>query len=299
MTSSPRSARGYRPRFASPEQDSLLDQMLAVATQHAETGAAVFDFEDDGIAEVVFADEEEFFVWRGTDGADQLGYAGLDPTEHASGTGIENPVVADVDQDGSTEVILASNRLWETGGTEWFGVRSIGSGSGDPWAGSRPVWNQHAYSMTHIHDDLSVPTSQVDHWTANNTFRAAQNTSIESPPGEEQADLFAMEAFDWCVDCETDTLVIWVGVGNQGLAASEPTTTAFVAGGVVLDEVDLPAIEPGESVVVGPLEIDTLGWMDPTAPLTVMVDFEDLVEECDESNNTLSDLGLVLANECE
>ena len=72
-----------------------------------------------------------------------------------------------------------------------------------------------------------------------------------------------------------------------------------MAGGVVLDEVDLPAIEPGESVVVGPLEIDTLGWMDPTAPLTVMVDFEDLVEECDESNNALSDLGLGLANACD
>ena len=45
MTSSQRSARGYRPRFASPEQDSLLDQILAVATQHAETGVAVFDLD--------------------------------------------------------------------------------------------------------------------------------------------------------------------------------------------------------------------------------------------------------------
>ena len=280
-------------------------QLWAKATIDASsgsTGAAVFDFEDDGFAEVVFADEEELHVWRGTDGADQLGLAGFDPTQHASGTGLENPVVAEVSDDGTTSIILASNLFVEAAGTastDWYGVRRIVSGSGDDWAGSRPVWNQHAYSMTNIEDDLSVPSAQVDHWTANNTFRAAQNTSIESPPGTDQADLVTMEAFEWCFDCDLDTLLIWVGVGNQGLVASEPTNAAFVAGGVVLEEVDLPAIDAGGSVVVGPLELDTLGWTDPSAELRLMVDFDDVVDECDETNNTSPSMGIVLAAECE
>ncbi len=45
MTSSQRSARGYRPGFASPEQDALLDQMLSVARQNAGKGVAVFDLD--------------------------------------------------------------------------------------------------------------------------------------------------------------------------------------------------------------------------------------------------------------
>lgn len=37
----------------------------------------------------------------------------------------------------------------------------------DRWASSRPLWNQHAYSVTNIEDDLSVPP--VDAWAQNFT----------------------------------------------------------------------------------------------------------------------------------
>ncbi len=264
------------------------------------TGSSVFDFEDDGIAEVIFADEERFYVWRGTDGSDQLGSAGLDPELHASGTGIEFPSLADVDNDGSTEIILASNRLWESSGSsDWFGVRSIGSGSGDAWADSRPVWNQHAYHMTHINDDLSVPTSPTTHWTANNTFRAAQNSSIEDVPGAPQSDLFVMESFDWCFDCDATTLEIWFGVGNQGLAASEPTIAAFVADALVFGEVDVPALAPGESTVVGPVSLLIGPWQYISADMELIVDYGGTETECNEDNNNSANMGLTIANECE
>jgi len=266
------------------------------------TGASVFDFEDDGFAEVVFADQDNFFVWRGTDGADLLGSAGLDPSLHASGTGMEYPSLADVDGDGSTEILLVGNWFAEADGpstTDWWGVRSIGSGSGDPWANSRPVWNQHAYHMTNINDDLSVPTVQTPNWTANNTFRAAQNSSIEDIPGTPQADLTMLEAWDWCFDCDDGSLELWVGVGNQGEAASEPTTVAFLVDGLELEVVDIPGIAPGEAIAAGPVTFPIGLWQFASGDLDVVVDYDGLNDECDEDNNTASSMGLSIANECE
>ena len=251
----------------------------------------VFDFEDDGIAEVVFADENRFYVWRGTDGADQLGSAGLDPSDHASGTANEHPSLADVDGDGSTEIILASNWWAESSGpssSDWHGVRAIGSGSGDAWADSRPVWNQHAYFMAHINDDLSVPGSWPAHWTTSNTFRAAQQVSIDSEPGAPLADLVAGEIHGTCFDCAAQTLHVFATVGNAGLADSGPSEIVFVAGGTPYVSAAVPELSSGETTTVGWLEIDISGWTDGS-PMEV-VDSADEVEECDEENNGL-DLG--------
>ena len=280
-----------------------LTQLWQNATQDASsgaTGSSVFDFEDDGIAEVVFADEERFYVWRGTDGSDQLGSAGLDPEQHASGTGLEYPSLADVDNDGSTEIILASNRLWESAGTtDWFGVRSIGSGSGDAWAGSRPVWNQHAYHMANIEDDLSVPSPQDQSWTANNTFRAAQNTSIDDIPGAPQSDLVVMEAFDWCQDCDENTIEIWFGVANQGLEDAAATTASFVNVDGVLMDVDLPALASGASTVVGPVVLPMGAMQSNLNGLELIVDVPDSEDECDETNNSSDRLSITISSECE
>jgi hypothetical protein len=61
----------------------------------AATGSAVYDFEGDGVAEVVYADEINLYVYSGIDGAVKLLYDG-----HNNGTLIESPIVADIDNDG-------------------------------------------------------------------------------------------------------------------------------------------------------------------------------------------------------
>jgi hypothetical protein len=85
------------------------------------TGSAVFDFEGDGSAEVVYADEITLWVFDGSTGAVELAVEG-----HASGTLYEYPLIADVDADGSTEIILASNNYAFEG---WNGITVIGDGS--------------------------------------------------------------------------------------------------------------------------------------------------------------------------
>jgi hypothetical protein len=74
---------------------SVLWQQATQDASSAITGSSVYDFEGDGIADVVYADEVNLYVYSGTDGAVKLLYDG-----HNSGTLIEYPIVVDVDNDG-------------------------------------------------------------------------------------------------------------------------------------------------------------------------------------------------------
>jgi hypothetical protein len=67
------------------------------------TGSSVFDFEDDGKAEVVYADECFVRVYDGTDGRVLFSQA------HSSCTWYENPVVADTDGNFRADLVNASN----------------------------------------------------------------------------------------------------------------------------------------------------------------------------------------------
>jgi hypothetical protein len=125
------------------------------------TGSSVFDFEDDGRAEVVYADQTDLWVFDG-----ETGTVRLREDRHASGTLLENPVIADVDGDGSSEIVLASNTLYTPG---WNGITVIGDAT-HSWAPSREVWNQPAYSISNVGDDMSIPASPTPNWERWNTF---------------------------------------------------------------------------------------------------------------------------------
>ena len=67
------------------------------------TSSSVFDFNGDGAAEVLYNDECEFRVFDGVTGG--VLFADIS----RSRTWTENPVVADVDNDGNAEVVTALN----------------------------------------------------------------------------------------------------------------------------------------------------------------------------------------------
>ena len=65
-------------------------------------------------------------------------------------------MIADVDNDGSAEILISSNNFRQ-GGSGWAGVTIFGHlGSG--WAKSGPTWNVHDFAVTNINQDGSVPT---------------------------------------------------------------------------------------------------------------------------------------------
>lgn len=118
----------------------------------AQTGSSVFDFEGDGLAEVVYADETTLHVYRGTDGTP------LFETCNTNGTLWEYPLVADVDSDGHADIIVASNSYssFNCGGTKTTGIRVFGDTEGK-WVRTRRVWNQHPYHVTNVTEAGGIP----------------------------------------------------------------------------------------------------------------------------------------------
>jgi hypothetical protein len=206
-------------RWAQPVQDA----------SSAQTGASIFDFDGDKQAEVVYADECFLRVYDGKSGEVKFS------AYRRSITYYENPVIADVNNDDGTKIVVNSNDAGgvvcptgvaqpkpyidplhkgvpcdadadcPTGLTCGTGYCRCTTDCGDPnlsctapiagtpgtgnvcravnpnsaaqhgirvfkdrlnrWASSRPMWNQHAYSITNINDNGSIPSTST--WKQN------------------------------------------------------------------------------------------------------------------------------------
>lgn len=202
------------------------------------TGSSVYDFEGDGVADVLYADETNLWVYSGIDGAVKLKYEA-----HNSNTAIEFALVADVDADGQVEIVLGHNT---TGGHgPEVGITVLGD-QNNSWRPGRKVWNQHAYSITNVNDNGAIPAMPVANWTVYNNFRSGD---LSPPDGDAAPDL-TLEAEACMGECGAGKLVVWAQLGNVGastLTAGATITLYGVTDGVesvlgMLDYLDpLPA----------------------------------------------------------
>ncbi len=168
------------------------------------TGSSVFDFNGDGVAEVVYADEHALYVYEGPTGNILFTAEG-----HASGTLWENPVIVDIDHDYSAEIVVASNDMWWEG---WNGITVLGAREAS-WYPARGIWNQHAYAITNIEDDGTIPVSPEPSWVTYNSFR--RNTVFDES-ALWAADLY-LRTVEACLDLCPQELVLLVEVANGGL----------------------------------------------------------------------------------
>jgi hypothetical protein len=242
------------------------------------TGSAFYDFDGDGVLEVVYADEVALWLLDGATGDVRL----MDDT-HSSRTLHELPVVVDVDGDGFTEIVVPNGGTHSD--TAAFGLYVLGSADGS-WPANRAVWNQHAYSVTNIDDDLSVPATPTPNWPTWNTFRSG----VVDPVGGGDAPDAVPLAEVCAVECGGGRWVADVRVGNQGLAglrADVPVT--LYAGDVVVETRWTSGVVHGGGVS------DTLRFTVPieqlAAEMRVVVDDDgtggERVAECVELNNAL------------
>lgn len=183
------------------------------------TGSTVFDFDGNGSAEVLYADEIRIRAFKGATGNV------LWEIPNSSGTAIEYPLVVDVDGDGHADLVSVANDYYKPANATALvhGVRVFQDQS-NSWVNTRQVWNQHAYSITNINDDLSVPTRPTPSWKASNTFRA--NKRIDGL-ATDVADLTAslLRVAD---NGSQGPSVLTVRVGNGGaLAAPAGVKIAF------------------------------------------------------------------------
>lgn len=245
------------------------------------TGSSVFDFEGDGKAEVVYADENDLYVFDGATGAVKL-----KQTEHSSATCSEYPAVADVDNDGHAEIIYTSSAY---SGRE-KGVRVVGDAD-NSWMPSRAVWNQHAYNITNVSDDGSVPAVPVTNWLSYNNFRSGD---LAAATGGALSDAIPVQGDVCKKECSSGRLSVVVAIGNQGtsdLPAGVALSAYAVTDGpaVFLQTQIVPdAVASGTTSVGLEFDFDTADL--PYGTLSFIADDANgvgAVTECNEDNNTL------------
>ncbi len=135
--------------FAFDHNDTLLWKTKVFDASAAYTPSAVlFDFNGDGINEVVYRDADSLRIYDGNGNT-------LSKYLCISGTLMERPTIADVDRDGEAEIVCGCQNT----PTSEKGIRVFNPKFGE-WAPARPVDNQFAFSGTNINDDLTVPQGQ-------------------------------------------------------------------------------------------------------------------------------------------
>lgn len=126
------------------------------------TGSSVFDFEGDGINEIIYSEEENLYIFNGLTGET------VEVIQSQAGTRHEYPMVADVDADGQAEIIIpAQVGNGPGGGNSTDGYVSIYKSTDKPWVRARQVWNQHGYMVVNVNDDLTIPAQQQSTLTGN------------------------------------------------------------------------------------------------------------------------------------
>ncbi len=240
------------------------------------TGSAVFDFEGDGKAEVVYADENDVFVYDGATGAIKM-----TESRHSSATCSEYPSIADVNNDGHADIVYSSGAY---SGRE-TGVTVI-KDQDDSWMPARRVWNQHGYAITNVDDDGGIPASPSVNWDTYNNFRSGD---LSAATGGALTDAVPVLHEVCNEECDADLLRVTVSVGNEGIVempAGVPISV-WSKGNWLATEYTTEAIEAGETSggIVFSLDPDDVG-----SKLVVRADDDNgagVIGECDEDNNEI------------
>ncbi len=265
-------------RYTVFENDCSINwQATTMDATSGNTGSSVFDFEGDGVAEAVYGDEQDLWVFSGVDGSVKLQHG-----DHSNNTWLEYPSIADVDGDGHADIAVANTAY--SGIEDSYGVYVV-SDANNSWRPGRKIWNQHAYHITNVLDDGSIPTDAEPPWLTYNSFRSGDMTPAT---GTGAADLI-VSIDELCMEsCDSGHVFVDVVLGNAGYSvvtsdvllslyavltngdevlAGETTVTTDVPAGETIDSVSIEAEVPA----------DLAKW-------TVRIG-SSIVNECDHANN--------------
>ena len=199
----------------------------------------------------------------------------------------DSPVIADVDSDGRADILVASNSYtgFNCDGVKTTGVRVFGDVEGD-WVRTRKIWNQHAYHVTNIEEDGTVPRVQE----SNHSNPKLNNYRLNiQPDGEFSAPDLRAEIFMRCSEKKAT-----VRIRNFG-EASVPAGVKFEVmvdgqnGSSILATGPDATTRPLYPAEAQDLEIDLSDVADTANTVRVRVNpnpQENLWQECQINNNT-------------
>ncbi|MBL9103230.1 MAG: hypothetical protein JNL82_19955 [Myxococcales bacterium] len=203
----------------------------------------------------------------------------------------EGPIAV-IDNDGHADIVVTSNsyssltcpaEMMKTQGLRVFGDAT------NQWVRTRRVWNQHAYHVTNIEEDGSVPAIEASNWTVPRLNNFRQNVQ---PEGEFSAPDLVAGIYTECFD----GLRAYARVRNIGQAAvpagvnvgfyeGDPAQGGAKIGSGVTTKILYPA--ESQEVLLELPQIPQ-AFVDGTQPLVVVVDDgmpDHPWQECRTDNN--------------
>ena len=215
-------------------------------------------------------------------------------------------MIADVDGDFATELVVArgadmdvdcplvdplfpGSGQFEPGATGFIVLRD----PQDRWAMSRPVWNQHAYSITHVTDDARSPKSSevAANWLTEglNNFRqnvqgefgvlALADITVELVPDEELCPPLSGEHVITAKVCNRGTAPAGPGIGVE-ILQTENKDDPYYTGDVVCTTQTTQALPPDTCE-----QVSCAGEFGGGGNIHVKVDPDDELADCHPDNN--------------
>ena len=279
-----------QPGFPAPDPGEIYPRWTRETQDQSSnaTGSSVFDFQGDGAAEVIYADECYLRVYDGSNGDILL------EEESSSATIHEYPLVVDVDTDGNSEIVVVNNlsdaNCDAIAGYQYKQGVFVYGDANDQWVPTRRVWTHHAYHVTNVTSDGNTPTAESNNWTEpglNNYRQNVQGSGVFNAP-DLTVDLTASLA-----SCERELLDIVATVRNSGnLGVGSGIEVRLYNG---LDDTGLFIGSQSTTTTLLPGATEQVVWQfpfdqgDPTMDFFVTVDGDDaaagIVTECVEANN--------------
>ena len=272
------------------------------------TGLTMFDFNQDGYVELVYRDVYNLRIINGSLYDHQTGLPVAQPYNLASfpcqsSTGVEYPVIADVDLDGEVEIIVGG----ATSNTA-YGNIYIFKSAGVPWAPARKVWNQYMYNVTNVNEDLTIPQYLFNNATAftdpqgvvrrpfNNFLQQATTIDQYGRPFYAVPDVAVNQASIQTAGDSVSVTVSYCNLGDNTLNAPYPVTIfANAYGGDTVCTVMMSENLPVDSCTQGVIQlpVNALCGFHGLDSLVVAVNGNNvgiaqngsLQPECDTTNN--------------
>lgn len=254
------------------------------------TGSSVFDFQGDGAAEVVYADECFLRVYSGVNGAVQLEWPNMSGTIH------EYPLVVDADGDGNSEILVVANggHSCDHSGYDPETIKTHGvflyGDTHDLWVPTRRVWPQHTYAVTNATSAGNPPLVEEPNFSSPGLNNFRQNVQGEGVFNAPDLTVSLSVALDACWSGEHRLIARVTNLGSLGVhmgvpvlferlledGSAEVLGTAFTTGPLL----------PGQSenVILDAPGLE--GMQDYRVTVDLGSTSAEEVAECDEDNNT-------------
>jgi len=241
----------------------------------------------------VYGDECYTRVYAGTDGAF------LVEIPNSNDTIREYPIVADVDGDNNSEMVVVANDAGDTadcvetipGYTARRGVYVYGDAN-DQWVRTRQVWTQHTYHVTNATSNGLTPPIEDANWLDSDLNNYRQNTQGEGVFNAPDVSVDLTVGTSNCLNELFDIVATVRNTGSVGVPAGIGLTLyeGTDASGTVLDDTASTPVPllPGQFVEVV-YQVPAPG--DTPSQFYVSVDNPNgmgtvgAITECNEDNN--------------